>query len=111
MNVKKRVNEYVTLRNKIDNLKKVEKILKAELLPVFDERGADVLTGSGSAEVRRVVSATYTIKPLLFSRRVDLDALLASCSISMTKAVDFLPRSILQQISIEGERVSLRVHV
>ncbi len=86
-------------------------ILKEELLPVFEEMGQDVLTGSGSAEIRRVVSATYTIKPTLFARRVSAEDLLKSVSIPMTKAVDYLPRSVLQSISVEGERVSLKVHV
>ncbi len=112
MNVKKRVSEYIETRQKIDALKKVEAIQRAELMPVFKKTGLDVLTGSrATEEVRKVVSATYTIKPLLYSRRVELSELLASCKISMTQAVDYLPRSVLQSISTEGERVSLKVHV
>jgi len=111
MSIETKVNEYIKTRTEIERLQKIEKIQRAEMLESFKEQDCSVLKGSGSNEVRKLIQRAFKIKPLLFARRVTQEALIKSCSISITKGADYLSRDELEAISTETERISLKIHV
>ena len=109
MNLKKRVDEYIKLKLQIEELQELEKTQKKELIPFFE--GVKVLKGSGSNEIRKLIQEVFTVKPLLFWRRVSEADFIKACSISITKGADSLSRAELESISSKKERVSYKVHV
>ena len=106
------ISDYCKLRGRIDKLKEIEKEQRARVLDEFERVGAaDVLPGHDGHEVRKVVSKLYKIRPADFMKRVKLADFLACCTVSRTRAADYMARADVEDISDESEKTSLKVNV
>jgi len=99
------------LRLKIEKLKADEKALRSRVLDEFEAVGVSELPGHNGYSVKKLVSAVYTIKPFLFFKRVKMADFLTCCTVSITKAGDFISRADVLSLCDKSERVSLKVNL
>jgi microcystin degradation protein MlrC len=107
--MKKLVDEYVTLREKIDSLKVKEEDMRERVLNMMKEKKRKVLMGTKDNHITKTESDRLTIDAKAFRKEVTDKEFMECVKVGVTKARQYVAPAELEKISVITEVISLNI--